>query len=69
MLKRYFHDGKTNEEPVDYSAQVIQQGRDHGIPPYVRWRKLCDLPEVHKFDDLQSTMKRNNIEKLKRVYL
>ncbi|KAK0090813.1 hypothetical protein PV325_003833 [Microctonus aethiopoides] len=68
LLKRHFHGGKTTEEIVDYSAQVIQQGRDHGIPPYTRWRLFCDLPEVKTFNDLKNTMKQSDIDKLKRIY-
>ncbi|XP_033207455.1 uncharacterized protein LOC117167015 [Belonocnema kinseyi] len=68
LLDRYFHDGKTNDVAVDYAAQMIQQGRDHGLPPYIKWRSYCDLPSVNEFRDLQETMLSETIERLQRVY-
>lgn len=68
LLDRYFHDGKTNDVAVDYAAQMIQQGRDHGLPPYIKWRSYCDLPNVNEFHDLQETMLSETIDRLQRVY-
>ncbi|XP_015600962.1 peroxidasin homolog [Cephus cinctus] len=68
LLGRYFHDGKTKEVAVDYAAQIIQQGRDHGLPPYAKWRKFCDLPEVNNFQDLVGTMSKETIDRLSSVY-
>ncbi|KAG7190439.1 hypothetical protein KM043_006544 [Ampulex compressa] len=68
LLERYFHDGKSNDPPVDYAAQIIQQGRDHGLPPYVRWRAFCDLTDVADFQELEGTMAKDTIERLQAVY-
>ena len=68
LVERYFHDGRTQDSPVDYAAQTIQQGRDHGLPSYVNWRNFCDLPEVRSFDDLEGIISREVIEKLQGVY-
>ncbi|KAL0130042.1 hypothetical protein PUN28_001968 [Cardiocondyla obscurior] len=68
LLDRYFHDGKTNDVAVDYAAQIIQQGRDHGLPPYVRWRSFCDLPDLTDFQDLKGTVAKDTIERLRAVY-
>ncbi|XP_031784875.1 peroxidase-like [Nasonia vitripennis] len=68
LVERYFHDGKTREAPVDYAAQMIQQGRDHGLPTYVHWRGICNLPEVESFKDLQDTIAPEIIERLQGVY-
>lgn len=67
-LERYFHDGKTKDIAVDYAAQTIQQGRDHGLPAYNKWRSFCGLDEVTDFQDLYGTMSRETVDKLRRVY-
>ncbi|XP_012281490.1 peroxidasin-like protein [Orussus abietinus] len=68
LLSRYFHDGKSSETPVDYAAQAIQEGRDHGLPPYVRWKHFCDLVEVTDFRDLEGTIAEDALKKLRSVY-
>lgn len=68
LLERYFHDGKSNDIAVDYAAQIIQQGRDHGLPPYVRWRSFCNLPHIVNFENLRGTMSKNTIDRLRKVY-
>ncbi|XP_044018997.1 peroxidasin homolog pxn-2-like isoform X2 [Aphidius gifuensis] len=68
LLDRYFHDGKTSDNAVDYAAQLIQQGRDHGLPSYTHWRSFCDLTEVKNFHDLESTMSNDTITRIEKVY-
>ena len=68
LLDRYFHDGKTSDVAVDYAAQMIQQGRDHGLPSYIQWRSFCNLPNVNDFQDLNETMLSETIDRLQRVY-
>lgn len=68
LLERYFHDGKSNDVAVDYAAQIIQQGRDHGLPSYVKWRTFCGLPDVTTFQDLKGTIAKDIIERLRLVY-
>jgi len=54
---------------TDLGTINIQRGRDHGLPPYVKFRKLCGLSIPRTFDDLSreilSSNARNN---LKRIY-
>ncbi|KAJ8683808.1 hypothetical protein QAD02_019600 [Eretmocerus hayati] len=68
LVERYLHDGKSPDSPIDYAAQMIQQGRDHGLPPYVRWRSLCNLPEVRNFDDLRGSIANDVVHRLQGVY-
>lgn len=68
LLERYFHDGKSNDIAVDYAAQAIQQGRDHGLPPYVGWRSFCNLPGINNYEDLRGAMTKDTIERLRKIY-
>ena len=59
---RFYLDG------VDLAARTIQQGRDHGIPPYVVWRPLCGKPPASHFDELVDVMEPDRIATLSRLY-
>lgn len=68
LVERYFNDGKTRAAPVDYAAQIIQRGRDHGLPGYIKWRSICNLPEVKSFKDLTGFVSTEVIDRLQGVY-
>ncbi|XP_063632810.1 peroxidasin [Cydia splendana] len=54
---------------LDLAAINIQRGRDHAIPPYTKWRQVCDMTEVKDFDDLSNEISDPNIrDKLKELY-
>jgi len=36
----------------DLMSYDIQRGRDNGLPPYNRMRRICGLKKANKFDDL-----------------
>ena len=67
MTSKMFMDEKTGVG-LDLAAQIIQQGRDHGVPGYAEWRGFCDLPPVSRFEDLRSVMADSVISKLRQVY-
>lgn len=53
---------------MDLAAQIIQHGRDHGIPGYVKWREFCGLPAVQTFEQLSDVMPLSAIATLKGIY-
>ena len=67
MTSKMFMDPETGVG-LDLAAQIIQQGRDHGVPGYTEWRKLCDLPPVNSFSDLNEVMPQSTVDKLSAVY-
>ncbi|KAK1124271.1 hypothetical protein K0M31_006643 [Melipona bicolor] len=53
---------------MDLASINIQRGRDHGIPPYVQWRKPCALSPIKNFDDLERAVPPSAVTKLRSVY-
>ncbi|XP_054715544.1 uncharacterized protein LOC129225022 [Uloborus diversus] len=62
--------GKSSDSGyMDLAAWIIQQGRDHGIPGYLEWRRVCRLsPPVHNFTHLRQIMTAGAAEKIAQVY-
>lgn len=53
---------------LDLIALSIQQGRDHGIPSYNEFRRVCKVGKARSFEDLYGTVSQENIDRLKTVY-
>lgn len=53
---------------LDLIAVDIQRGRDHGFPPYWKFREMCGLPPIRRWGDLLSSMSRPNVNLLKQLY-
>lgn len=54
---------------LDLAAMNIQRGRDHAIPPYVDWRRYCNMSAVYSFDDLAGEISSPSVRaKLKELY-
>lgn len=53
---------------TDLVSLNIQRGRDHGLPPYNQFRKICKLSPVNSWDDLDSIMTTGSKNLLSSVY-
>ena len=53
---------------IDLAATNINRGRDHGLPPYVKYRELCGLKPALTFQDLIGEMTQDVINKLASAY-
>ena len=52
----------------DLLAFNIQRGRDHGLPGYTKYRKICGLREVKGWRDRPSELEPEYWNKLQEVY-
>ena len=53
IVNHLFNEGNSG---LDLIALNIQRGRDHGLPGYVEFRRLCEVGNSNSFDDLRSNM-------------
>ena len=67
MTNKMFMDNKYGFG-LDLVAQILQQGRDHGLPGYTEWRKFCGLPTVRTFEDLRDVMSSSSVSTLRTTY-
>ncbi|KAK7108957.1 chorion peroxidase-like [Littorina saxatilis] len=65
LSDRLFED--KNNVSLDLASLNIQRARDHGLPPYNDYRKVCGLPVYETFEDMyQSEPERAEV--FRRVY-
>ena len=50
-----------NSHGMDLVALNVQRGRDHGLPPYLEWRKICGLPSVTNWQEMAAVVDRPNV--------
>ncbi|OWA50686.1 Peroxidasin-like protein [Hypsibius exemplaris] len=68
--QRMFNSPKSPQQGLDLISLNIQRGRDHGLPGWMKWRRLCGLPTVDSFDELKrlGAMPRDISDKFALIY-
>lgn len=44
---------------MDLVAINTQRGRDHGLPGYIHYRRICKVGQANSFDDLENNMSKD----------
>lgn len=69
QITRFLFASPPNQYGKDLLAIDITRGRDHGLPPYSYFRKLCGLRPIYSFDEFKRESKSVDIvNQLKGVY-
>ncbi|XP_026292684.2 uncharacterized protein LOC113217054 [Frankliniella occidentalis] len=70
MTNSLFHAPGQPGPGLDLAAQLIQQGRDHGLPPYADWVSFCggEAARPRSFRDLEVRMSAEAAAALQSVY-
>ncbi|XP_072402759.1 salivary peroxidase/catechol oxidase isoform X2 [Diabrotica undecimpunctata] len=53
---------------LDLVSLNVQRGRDHGLPGYTKWRKLCGLKVPKDFNDLEDYVDPNALHNMEAIY-
>lgn len=58
-----------HEVALDLASLNIQRGRDHGLPGYTEWRRVCNLSVPEDFDELSNDISSTEVrQRLKQLY-
>ena len=68
MTNSLFHTPGQPGAGLDLAAQLVQQGRDHALPPYADWRHFCGGQRPRSFQDLEPLMGAEAAAALASVY-
>ena len=49
---------------MDLVALNVQRGRDHGLPPYLEWRKICGLPSIKTWQEMAAIVENPTVSHL-----
>lgn len=53
---------------LDLVALNIQRGRDHGLPSYTAWRRVCGLSVPNSFADMAQYVDKESLERISLLY-
>ena len=53
---------------MDLIALNIQRGRDHGLPSYNQYRKVCGLAPIRSFSELDRVMRPGSSRTMSQLY-
>ncbi len=70
-LQNHLFEVKTSPTTVladDLAAFNINRGRDHGMPSYNEFRKICGFPAAKNFTDLEDLIKPNVVDQIASSY-
>ncbi|GAU92790.1 hypothetical protein RvY_04828 [Ramazzottius varieornatus] len=69
-LSQQLFNSQPNTFGLDLVSLNIQRGRDHGLPGYMKYRRLCGLPTVDNFGELRNlnSLPDETINRLASVY-
>lgn len=68
LTQRLFQ-GNNSNHGMDLVALNVQRGRDHGLPSYQEWRKVCGLPRISGWKQLASIVSSSQlVPRLQRLY-
>lgn len=59
---------RAHRVPLDLGAMNIQRARDHGLPPYLAYRKYCNLAVPETFAGFRNEMDKDQLARLEQVY-
>ncbi|XP_063234409.1 lactoperoxidase-like [Bacillus rossius redtenbacheri] len=68
QLTNHLFQGPGRAYGADLAAINIQRGRDHGLPPYGAWRRLCGLRRLSGWGDLAGLVSADTLRRLRGVY-
>lgn len=53
---------------LDLVSLNIQRGRDHGLPSYPTFRKICNLPPVDTWEQMAKAVDPDSLRRMKEIY-